>query len=61
MPPEQMLETIRSVHAGKKRVPPEIASHLAEHMGEESLTPREIDVLQHVSGGNRNRDIAKSS
>jgi len=45
---------------GKKRVLPEIASHLAEHLGEEPLTNREIDVLRHVSGGNRNRDIAKN-
>jgi DNA-binding NarL/FixJ family response regulator len=59
LPPEQMIETIRYVHAGKKRVPPEIASQLAEHLGEESLTNREIDVLQHVAGGNRNRDIAR--
>ena len=59
MPPEQMVETIRQVHAGKKRVPPEVASHLAEHVGEEPLTNRELDVLRHVSGGNRNRDIAK--
>ena len=60
MPPEHMIETIRQVHAGKKRVLPEIASNLAEHLGEEPLTNREIDVLRHVSGGNRNRDIAKS-
>ena len=59
MPPEQMLETIRQVYAGKKRVPPEVASHLAEHVGEEPLTNRELDVLRHVSGGNRNRDIAE--
>jgi len=58
MPPEQMVDTIRHVHAGKKRVAPEIASHLAEHLGDESLTNRELDVLQHVAGGNRNRDIA---
>jgi DNA-binding NarL/FixJ family response regulator len=59
MPPEQMVETIRHVHAGKKRVPPEIASHLAEHMGDEPLTLREIEVLRHVTEGNRNRDIAE--
>jgi len=52
MPPEQMLETIRSVHAGKKRVPPEIASHLAEHMARNRSRRARIDVLQHVSGGN---------
>ena len=59
MPPEQMVEMIRQVYAGKKRVPPEIASNLAEHLGDEPLTSREIDVLCHLSGGNRNRDIAK--
>ena len=59
MPPEQMVETIRQVYAGKKRVPPEIASHLAEHVGDEQLTNREIDILRQVSGGNRNRVIAE--
>jgi DNA-binding NarL/FixJ family response regulator len=59
MPPEQILETIRQVYAGKKRFPPEVASHIAEHVGDEPLTNREIDVLRHVTGGNRNRDIAK--
>ena len=59
MPPKELVEVIRQVHAGKKRVPSEIAAHLAEHLGEESLTPREIDVLRHVASGNRNRDIAE--
>ena len=59
MPPEKMVETIRQVHAGKKRVLPEVASHLAEHFDDEPLTNREIDVLSHVAGGNRNRDIAE--
>jgi DNA-binding NarL/FixJ family response regulator len=36
-----------------------VASHLAEHMSDESLTAREIDVLRHIAGGNRNRDIAE--
>jgi DNA-binding NarL/FixJ family response regulator len=58
MPPSELVEGIRQVHAGKKRVPPEVANHLAEHMGEEDLTAREIEVLQRVAGGNRNRDIA---
>ena len=58
MDPEQMITTIRQVHGGKKRVPPEIASELAEHMGDEQLTDRELEVLRHVSEGNRNRDIA---
>ena len=59
MAPKALVEVIRQVHAGKKQVPSEIAAHLAEHMGEEALTPREIDVLRHLSGGNRNRDIAE--
>jgi DNA-binding NarL/FixJ family response regulator len=57
MPPSELAEVIRQVHAGKKRVPPEVASHLAEHMSDEALTPREIDVLRQIAGGNRNRDI----
>jgi DNA-binding NarL/FixJ family response regulator len=59
MPPEQIVDTIRQVYAGKKRVPPEIAANLAEHFCDEPLTAREIDVLHHVSSGNRNRDIAE--
>lgn len=59
MPPKELIEAIRQVHAGKKRIPPELAAQLAEHMGEEELTPREIEVLQHLAGGNRNRDIAE--
>jgi DNA-binding NarL/FixJ family response regulator len=57
MPPSELLVGIREVHAGRKRIPPEVAAHLAEHMGEESLTARELEVLQQVAGGNRNRDI----
>jgi DNA-binding NarL/FixJ family response regulator len=59
MPPRDLVEVIRQVHAGKKRVPPEVAAHLAEHMSDEELTGREIDVLRHIAGGNRNRDIAE--
>jgi DNA-binding NarL/FixJ family response regulator len=58
MPRRQLVETIRKVHAGKKHIPPEIAAHLAEHMGDESLSKREVDVLQKIAGGNRNGDIA---
>ena len=58
MPRRQLVDMIRRVHAGKKHIPPEIASHLAEHMGEESLSKREVDVLQKIAGGNRNSDIA---
>jgi DNA-binding NarL/FixJ family response regulator len=59
MPPRDLVEVIRQVHAGKKRVPPEVAAHLAEHMSDDELTVREIDVLRHIAGGNRNRDIAE--
>ena len=58
MPPSDLLAGIREVHAGRKRIPPEVAAHLAEHLGEEALTARELEVLQQVAGGNRNRDIA---
>lgn len=61
MPPKQMLETIRQVHHGKKVLPPEIAAGLAEHLGDESLSQREVDVLRHVAEGKRNQDIAESS
>jgi DNA-binding NarL/FixJ family response regulator len=58
-PRKELLDSIRRVHAGKKSVPPEVAAFLAEHWSGESLTDREVDVLRHISGGNRNRDIAK--
>jgi DNA-binding NarL/FixJ family response regulator len=58
-PAEEMLQTIREVHAGKKRVAPEIAARLAEHYTDDALTMREVEVLQEIAGGNRNRDIAE--
>ena len=57
-PPKEMLQTVREVHAGRKVVPPEIAARLVEHIGEEPLSDRELQVLQQVAAGNRNRDIA---
>ena len=59
MPPKDLVEGIRQVHAGKKRIPAEVAAHLADYFGDDALTEREIDVLRHVAGGNRNRDIAE--
>ena len=59
MPPNEILDVIRRVHAGKKHVPPEVAAQLAEHMSDDALTAREIEVLRKVAGGNRNRDIAE--
>lgn len=59
MPPKELLEVIRQVHAGKKRIPPQIAAQIAEHMSDEALTDREVEVLREIAGGNRNRDIAE--
>ena len=59
MPPRELVEVVRQVHAGKKRIPQQIAAQLAEHIADERLTGREVDVLQHVAEGNRNRDIAE--
>jgi DNA-binding NarL/FixJ family response regulator len=57
-PPKELVEVIRQVYAGKKRIPPEIAANLAEHYSDEALTTREVEVLGEIAGGNRNRDIA---
>src|SRR2546423_2536928 len=59
MPPQDLIGGIREVHAGKKRIPPEVGSQLAEHMGDEGLTAREVEVLCQIAGGNRNQDIAQ--
>jgi DNA-binding NarL/FixJ family response regulator len=59
MPPKDLVEVIRQVHAGKKRIPPQLAAQLAEHLSDEELTAREIEVLSQIAGGNRNRDIAE--
>jgi DNA-binding NarL/FixJ family response regulator len=59
MPPLELLFEIRKVHEGKRRLPPEVASHLSEYLGEETLTPREIEVLQQVATGGRNREIGE--
>jgi DNA-binding NarL/FixJ family response regulator len=59
MPPKELVEVIRQVHSGKKRIPAQVAAHLADHLSDEDLTEREVEVLEHVAAGNRNRDIAK--
>jgi DNA-binding NarL/FixJ family response regulator len=58
MPRKKLVESVRRVHTGGKSIPPEVAAQLAEHMGEEPLTKREVEVLQQMAGGNRNKDIA---
>ena len=58
MPRKQLVDMIRKVHAGQKHIPVEVAVQLMEHLGAETLSKREIEVLQKVAGGNRNSDIA---
>lgn len=55
---KELLDTIRAVHAGQKRLPPEIAAEIAEHATDDTLTPREIDVLRLIAAGNANKAIA---
>ena len=58
MRPDGLLDAIRQVHAGKKCVPPEVAVSLAEYLAEDTLTPRELEILPLIAAGNRNREIA---
>ena len=58
MPKNELLGVIRSVHAGKRQVSPEIAARLAEHLGDDDLTVRELDVLGLIRDGYRNKQIA---
>jgi DNA-binding NarL/FixJ family response regulator len=54
----ELLDTIRAVHAGQKRIPAEVAAELADHVAEDDLTSREIEVLRLVASGNANKEIA---
>ena len=54
----ELLDTIRAVHAGQKRIPPEVAAQLAEHCAEDDLSPREVGVLRLIAAGNANKEIA---
>ena len=58
MPKNELLAVIRSVHAGSRHIPPEVAALLAEHFGEEDLTTRELEVLRLIRDGYRNKQIA---
>jgi len=55
---KELLDTIRAVHAGQKRIPPEIAAQLADHATDDQLTVREIDVVRLIAVGNGNKQIA---
>jgi DNA-binding NarL/FixJ family response regulator len=58
MPRKQLVDVIRKVHGGRKHIPNEVAAQLMEHLGAETLSKREVEVLQKIAGGNRNSDIA---
>ena len=58
MPKNELLAVIRAVHAGKRHIPPEVAARLAEHLGDEDLTARELEVLRLIKDGYRNKQIA---
>jgi DNA-binding NarL/FixJ family response regulator len=55
---KELLDTIRAIHAGQKRIPPEIATELADHATDDALTEREIAVLRLIANGNSNKQIA---
>jgi DNA-binding NarL/FixJ family response regulator len=59
MPQEELLAVIRAVHSGRRLVPVEVAAVLAEHLGENMLTVRELDVLQLIRDGRKNKQIAE--
>jgi DNA-binding NarL/FixJ family response regulator len=54
----ELIDTIRTVHAGGRRIPPEVASELAEHMSADALSAREIEVLRSVASGHSNKIVA---
>lgn len=56
----ELVDTIRMVHAGGRRIPPEIADSLAAHMAEEALSSREVEVLREVAAGNANKRVARN-
>lgn len=58
VPKNELLKVIRSVHRGQKCIPVDVAGRLAEYLSEDELTPRELDVLQLMRDGNRNKQIA---
>ena len=58
MPKNELLNVIRSVHAGRRHIPPDVAARLAEHFGDDDLTARELEVLRLIRDGYRNKQIA---
>jgi DNA-binding NarL/FixJ family response regulator len=58
MPKNELLRVIRAVHGGARHVPPDVAARLAEHLGDDDLTARELEVLRLIRDGFRNKQIA---
>jgi DNA-binding NarL/FixJ family response regulator len=58
MPKDELLAVVRSVHVGGRHIPPAVAARLAEHLGEDDLTNRELEVLELIRDGYRNKQIA---
>lgn len=56
---KELVETVRAVHAGRKRIPPEIAIEMAQHHDDDTLTSREIEVLREIAAGNANKNVAE--
>jgi len=54
----ELVDTIRAVHAGQKRIPAELAAQLADHVADDFLTSRDIDVLKLIAAGNSNKIVA---
>jgi DNA-binding NarL/FixJ family response regulator len=55
---KELVDTIHAVHSGQRRVPPELAAEIVNHVSEDDLTPRETEILRNVAGGNSNKAIA---
>jgi len=55
---EELIDTIRAIHAGRRRIPSEIAAEIAEHVVDDSLTDREVEILRRVAAGASNKVIA---
>jgi DNA-binding NarL/FixJ family response regulator len=57
-PKDELLQIIRACATGRRRIPSDVAGYIAEHLGQEDLSPREIEVLELIRDGNRNKQIA---
>jgi DNA-binding NarL/FixJ family response regulator len=58
-PKNELFAVIRNVHAGQRQIPPDVAARVAAHLGDDDLTPRELQVLAMIRDGHRNKEIAE--